>query len=469
MEKKAQRQLKELRRLMPWNWDSRVEEHPPGEKAMHDFEDIVNYRMDGRKRRSHPVVGHAVTMKEKNEKKEEESPVGQVQVEEGVLFDEPSVDVVERTDDDKENMIPRDGGDEKVGIEMMDPVEAEMVTTATGGEVDGEKHGGAADQKMDALSSALAAVQAANDRVAKMEIKDSDTLEDSTSKENASGSPVACESKVAGGLVEVQTPGVCWSGKDGKKKKKSVTPAVAIVDSQFVLTPGSSSASRKPASLTKDTSHENKSRNNNNKRTQLPDSVIGARKGKRSKQENVVEPLMQAAEMAKSSPEIEDTESLQQLRNVKFSDETKRRDGRKKDGIVMLDDDVHIDLEKYGDGPKVMRPSDCPPLFSSSKTSIEVIEKHAPKPHDGWYKDLPSPGDDVVQPRDATPFKGKSTAAFFDKEKVITGIIQEGINMRSQSLNLPSLPPVQPLNATSKLSVLGSRLSWALGQLASQS
>lgn len=37
---------------MPWNWDARVEEHPPGEKAMHDFEDIVNYRVGGRKRRS---------------------------------------------------------------------------------------------------------------------------------------------------------------------------------------------------------------------------------------------------------------------------------------------------------------------------------------------------------------------------------------------------------------------------------
>ena len=249
-----------------------------------------------------------------------------------------------------------------------------------------------------------------------------------------------------------------------------MTPAVAIVDSQFVLTPGSSSASQKPVSLAKDIGHDDATRNKN-KRTQLPDSVIGTRRGKRGKQEHVVvEPLREtAAEMAKPSPEIEKTESLQTLRNVTFSAETKRRDGRKKDGVIMLDDDVQIDLDKYGDGPKVMRPSDCPPLFSSGKKSPGSMLHHASKPHDEWYKDLQSPGDDVVQPRDATPFKGKGTAAFFDKEKVIKDIIQEGINLRSQSLNSASLPPVQPLQTTSKLSVLGSRLSWALGQLASQS
>ena len=63
---KTDRQLKELRSLMPWNWDSRVEEHPPGEKAMQDFEDVVNYRIDGRKRRH---VHVAPETKEKKGKK----------------------------------------------------------------------------------------------------------------------------------------------------------------------------------------------------------------------------------------------------------------------------------------------------------------------------------------------------------------------------------------------------------------
>lgn len=203
----------------------RVEEHPPGEKAMHDFEDIVNYRIDGRKRRSHSIVGQSIVKAEKEEplavcgnakKNEEECLVGQrgIQVQEDVLFVEPVVDAVERTDDDKENTIPSDSIEE-VEIEMK---EAEMVTAR---EMEGEKHGGA-DQKMDALSSALAAVQAANDRVARIKItSDSDKSEDNVSKEKVFGSPVACESKVAGGLVEVETPGVCWSGKgDGKKKKR---------------------------------------------------------------------------------------------------------------------------------------------------------------------------------------------------------------------------------------------------------
>lgn len=30
----------------------RVEEHPPGEKAMHDFECVVNYQLDSRRRRT---------------------------------------------------------------------------------------------------------------------------------------------------------------------------------------------------------------------------------------------------------------------------------------------------------------------------------------------------------------------------------------------------------------------------------
>lgn len=53
---------------MPWNWDARVEEHPPGEKAMHDFEDIVNYRVGGRKRRSvalAPVAQKNVVVRKK--------------------------------------------------------------------------------------------------------------------------------------------------------------------------------------------------------------------------------------------------------------------------------------------------------------------------------------------------------------------------------------------------------------------
>lgn len=40
MSNKTERQLKELRRLMPWTWDARIEKHPPGEKSLEDFEYI---------------------------------------------------------------------------------------------------------------------------------------------------------------------------------------------------------------------------------------------------------------------------------------------------------------------------------------------------------------------------------------------------------------------------------------------
>jgi len=208
----------------------RVEEHPPGEKAMHDFEDIVNYRIDGRKRRNNSIPGQIATVDEKTEPiglggdEKKERLVGQV--EQGVLLGEPGAEstAVERRDDDKENVIPMD---EQMGSGMVDSVEAERVTAAaTGGKLDGGKQGAAAaaaaaaDQKVDALSSALAAVEAANDRVAQI-VTGSDKMEDAISKEKVAGSPAACQSKGAGGLGEVQTPGVCWSGKeDGKKARR---------------------------------------------------------------------------------------------------------------------------------------------------------------------------------------------------------------------------------------------------------
>lgn len=45
------RALKELKSLAPWNWDSRVAKHPPGEKALRDFEKV---RYDP----AYPMVDH---------------------------------------------------------------------------------------------------------------------------------------------------------------------------------------------------------------------------------------------------------------------------------------------------------------------------------------------------------------------------------------------------------------------------
>lgn len=46
------RQLKELRSLMPWTWDARIEEHPAGESSLRDFKDVYRWTGDEKGRRS---------------------------------------------------------------------------------------------------------------------------------------------------------------------------------------------------------------------------------------------------------------------------------------------------------------------------------------------------------------------------------------------------------------------------------
>ncbi len=51
MSNKTERQLKELRRLMPWTWDANLEKHPPGEKALKDFENVLSHQEQSRTRK----------------------------------------------------------------------------------------------------------------------------------------------------------------------------------------------------------------------------------------------------------------------------------------------------------------------------------------------------------------------------------------------------------------------------------
>lgn len=58
------RQLKELRSLMPWTWDTRVESHPPGEAAMRDFEDCHNWNR-GPRRPAQTPTGQAASSRKR--------------------------------------------------------------------------------------------------------------------------------------------------------------------------------------------------------------------------------------------------------------------------------------------------------------------------------------------------------------------------------------------------------------------
>lgn len=51
-QRRMSRQLKELRSLMPWTWDARIDEHPAGESSLRDFKDVYSWTGDGKGRRA---------------------------------------------------------------------------------------------------------------------------------------------------------------------------------------------------------------------------------------------------------------------------------------------------------------------------------------------------------------------------------------------------------------------------------
>ena len=51
--KREPRMLKELRSLMPWNWDARVDVCPPGSAALRDFQEV--FKLPAKDREAHPT------------------------------------------------------------------------------------------------------------------------------------------------------------------------------------------------------------------------------------------------------------------------------------------------------------------------------------------------------------------------------------------------------------------------------
>ncbi len=54
------RQLKELRALMPFSWDPRIEQHPAGKSSLRDFKDVFSFSVDEKGRRSGSGQGQVV-------------------------------------------------------------------------------------------------------------------------------------------------------------------------------------------------------------------------------------------------------------------------------------------------------------------------------------------------------------------------------------------------------------------------
>eukprot|EP00884_Botryococcus_braunii_P014334 jgi/Botrbrau1/22901/Bobra.0065s0053.1 len=68
------RQLKELRNLMPWTWDTRLDEHPPGDAAMRDFQECFSWvGSRGPSRRAHKSPREN-RQPQQNKRKQEDNP-----------------------------------------------------------------------------------------------------------------------------------------------------------------------------------------------------------------------------------------------------------------------------------------------------------------------------------------------------------------------------------------------------------
>lgn len=327
---KTDRQLKELRRLMPWNWDARVEEHPPGEKAMQDFEDVVNYRIDGRKRRHMPAAPEIIKGKGKNKSKK----VSKKKEQSRTLDDE----------NNKENIPPLD----------YSPAE----------------------------------------------------------KESSFKKPEETPRR------SIETP------KPAKGTTAGTITATVPISPAFVLTPADE--------ITVSTQKKRK-----NVPQGRPSKLSGCEK-KRNRTETGVK--------------------KRQPKKVSFhhQDDEKQPSPRNTARIVNFNDTIMIDPTKYGNGVRLKRPRECPPLF---RTLEMHGRKMLPDSPENIQSVLREPLEKSAQPRTKTPYMGSGhVTSSGERYAVISEIIEHGLKLREAAHRPAVIPPYKPLE-------LSSKLAWAISQL----
>jgi len=385
--KKAERQLKELRRLMPWNWDARVEEHPPGEKAMHDFEDIVNYRVGGRKRRSGALAAVAqktvVPKKKKTSKKLTQS------------YDESN----------KENIPPE---------ELPAHVTKENVPVADEEAV--KESLPIADEEAVKESLPVAVEEPAKEK------KEEHVKEEEEVKKECD---VAKLSPRVENLAKESSP-MYGEKTPALVKEKSVvhreTPAA--ISPGLMLTPASTAS--------KDLSSEQR-QPRLKKEQSLSGRVDRAKSIGKAVRSNTVMAKKQARRVTFATPEAALSLSPDTV------DATQHSTAR----IVRFSDNVSIDLSKYGSALKMKRPSSCPPLFRTLPDHGRRVASPGKNP----ARVFATLQEHKSASRRATPYMKRDTAVF-SREVTLSRLIREGVGLKDSagsSVAPYALPPGKPL------------------------
>lgn len=394
----AHRQLKELRSLMPWNWDARIEDHPPGEKAMVDFEDVVNYRYDGRRRgRSLSAVEEVERFKKAEQAKAERESKRLARLDREKARKEEAG----KAEKVQENKL----AEKKVAEKK---VEEKMVA-----EKDRGRKKQAKKLKVDDRDSNKENVAPASDNVDVN--NEDDTMTPAVGRRNKSRS--CAKTMQIADQQAVTTPGfVLTPVADGSGYG---TGAATVSTTKRVASRNRTSSNLKRAASNDNRARLTAEKNTKNKSRRVTFGSASAQKvtpATKSKSSNRTPKATSVSNVSKGS------NLSSKICGFKGSNraETNR--------VVNFPPCLTIDLDKYGYGIGIRRPPGCPPLFravanagrstvpSMDSLPLEMFQVPAMPLHDGALS---------IPPRVCTPFRGQTEVV--SREFVLAQLVQAGV------------------------------------------
>ena len=395
----AGRQLKELRSLMPWNWDARIEDHPPGEKAMMDFEDVVNYRYDGRRRgRSMSAVEQVERFKRAEEAKAEREKKRMARLEraaknkDGVVGNGKN----QKTNGDKKGGT-KASGEQKPKPKVEAKVEARSLSRPP-----------KKTSAKKAVASKKRVVCGEQDRAGGAVCEDLES-----NKENVPPTlDLGKEAQQIDASAAV-TPAVA---KSRRNVPRSCTKEQAVTTPGFVLTPV----------------------------TDNPPTVSARKRSKSSKVENGLDRISPANKYSKrltgerQKPQAKSrrvtfgksagdaTQLAPPTANTKVSSTRAKKTPRADN----FPESLTIDLDKYGYGIGVRPPPGCPPLFRTMNNhGRTTVPEVSPLTTFGMLQTpTPSLNDSLVS-RICTPYQGKPGLS---REFILAQMVQVGLQAAAE-------------------------------------
>lgn len=379
----AGRQLKELRSLMPWNWDARIEDHPPGEKAMVDFEDVVNYRYDGRRRaRSVSAVEEVERFKKAEEARAER--------------EKKRLARLERAAKKKEGGGDAACGEHKAGSGNDGAKEAPKAEQEAGQKAVTTKP--AAKRASRSIKSTVVCGRQGGSRA---------RANHDDNKENVPPMENILEGEYQADVSTAVTPS---ASKSRRNSPRSCNKDQAVTTPGFVLTPASGNTSSVSVRKRGKGNASSGGYNNSNKHSKR---LTGGDPKPQNKSRRVTFGATAGAGA--------------QLVPLRSDSKTGSAKSKKTPRAVNFPESLTIDLDKYGYGVGMRPPPGCPPLFHTAKdhgrTTVPAVSP---------IMELEMPAlalNDATIPRACTPFRGRPVLS---REFVLAQMVQAGIRAAAE-------------------------------------